>query len=130
MTLPEQLLKACEFDGESVVKLSNHEWPFKRYGAMVPDSQSEDGAWDGFASDGPGKGNIVWETESVPIAVLRPDDAIVPMPILQAVAKVVGAAEEASLRREGDRYVWRDMQTRITKAIQELRAVVEGEHGK
>ena len=34
---------------------------------------------------GPPRGNITWETEAVPVAVLRQSDVIVPKPLLLAL---------------------------------------------
>ena len=88
-----RVIEAMEPSWDEQVKCPNHEWSFKRYGALVPDGQSEDGTWDGYAMSGPPRGNITWETEAVPVAVLRQSDVIVPKPLLLALRDIVDELE-------------------------------------
>lgn len=58
------------------LKIKGQEWPLERHGAMLIEAHSEDGTWAAYAESGPAKGNITWETEAIPVAILRPKEIV------------------------------------------------------
>ncbi len=93
-TIFDRLKQRMEFDDREVVSVDNQDWPMCRYGAMVPDSMSEDGTWSAFAESGPATGNIIWETEAVPVSILLPGEIIVRESIHTALIEEVQRLRE------------------------------------
>ena len=52
------------------------EWPIRADGFMLIEDHCEDGEWSGYAKSGDNQGNILWETEAVPIRVMKPGDVV------------------------------------------------------